>query len=120
MDPNTTHTDTEGVWITPQGSRVEIRREGALWRAYPYPTLHGGVPGPVYEYDTAEQVRALVADLEAGGHRRDPQRAPAAPPTTAAELARAGAAAQWSSPAHVIGALLLLVLLVAIGVAVLA
>lgn len=99
-----------GVWYGPAGIRIEFLHHGDGWRSYTYPSRRRRFPSARHEYDTQAQVRDAISRLESVGYFRQPDLVATEPPTVGQEAAR-----QWKSPGHVLGAFLLLVLILAVG-----
>lgn len=83
-----TATDTTiGVWHSPAG-RVEITRHSDHWIAHTYTSPRTRVPAAARRFDTAEQVRRAVAELESSGYTRAYGVTPQPPPSRWANLGR--------------------------------
>lgn len=101
-----------GVWTSAVGTRVEIDYQDGVWRAWAYMSRRGGQPSRTFEFDTVDKVRDAIRGLESQGNVHQPGWLPDGPRTWGE-----GVKAQWSSPAHLIGAALLFALILIVGVA---
>jgi len=66
----TTHDDLIGTWKHRSGPRIEVRCEDGQWRTYSYMTGRAKKPAAVHEFDSPDQVRAVIGKLEQQGFTR--------------------------------------------------
>jgi hypothetical protein len=65
-----------GVWVDPNGARIEVVRVRDLWRVYAYTCQTGGSASELVEYNDQGELVHVIAQLEARGYRCDPDRRP--------------------------------------------
>ena len=102
-----------GAWVNPAGIRMEVIRDGDVWRLHAYRSSTENRPEQIANYsDQAELFRA-IANLEAHGYRYDPVR------TAQDTRTRSNAQSRSRSVRIVLGTAVVCILLLAIEVIVL-
>ncbi|WFE45305.1 hypothetical protein [Verrucosispora sp. WMMD1129] len=94
-----------GVWQHPAGPRIEVTRQVDGWHVAAYSHRAGGRPGADAVFVDSSQAAERIRNLEAQGYAHQPGQTPNGPTDPPS---------QWT-PGNVLGALLLFVVILAVG-----